>query len=322
MGIYCLGDCHGTVLPNLSFKKNPEVRQISSEDVLILLGDVGLMWPGYEKQGAYELNWLNNQKYTTLMIRGNHDNVNWWESCPPTKGNSRTLKLAGGDLRQAKVGDTIYNNIFMVTSSALLDICGQSALCIGGAESTDAWNVVYPHEKFRIAKLKKERQWFRVINKTWWPGEKIDIDYLCSLLRGFGWVQSKQALKWQAEQMPQRQAYCGAQPLDCFDFIFSHQSPASFVTSSGLCSRRDRRIALEEQKCLEDINQVFKFKHWYHGHQHVIGTYNLGTVTCLYNYVTKINLETGAVEDWPDYSDVPTNVDDNIAKYINNTLLS
>ena len=262
--IFCHGDVHSRILEELSYTKNPEMRELDEGDILVLLGDVGVMWPGWEKEGKYQLNWLNEKPWTTILIRGNHDNEPWWESCPPAQ-ETDNIKLLHGDLRQAQVDEQVFEKVFLVTSTADLEICGKRCLCIGGAESTDAVNLFYPHEKEAIRAAKKNGKWHRVIGRSWWRTEGINLPYLFSTL---GQINGN--LFGRIENL----SYTFFEKQDpYFDFILTHDSPASFCRQRHLCFRWDRRKPSYDQDVLEHLRQSLKFGHWYHGHQHVDGDY-------------------------------------------------
>ena len=274
--IYVTADCHGAVMDRFSFRQQPELRQLDSTDVVVVCGDIGIMWPGYEKEAKYVLNWLATKKtFTCLFIRGNHDNEPWWESCPATTGNA-SIRLLDGDLRVAAIDGVTYDNVFLVTSTAILDVCGKTCLCIGGAESTDAYNLYYPHEKTKIKTARSKREWHRVIGKSWWPNEGINIAYANAVLT---------------------RNYPDPWLFQNFDYIFTHQSPSGYLTS-GYNYRKDRWKETDEIKFLENIRLSKNFKHWYHGHQHQFCTWTKEDeppVTCL--YYDFIDTETG---EWLD----------------------
>lgn len=260
--IYITGDCHTAVMDRFSFRQHPELRQLDNTDVIVACGDIGIMWPGYEKEAAYVLKWLTTKPFTCLFIRGNHDNEPWWESCPASNGNA-SIRLLDGDLRVAAIDGVTYDNVFLVTSTVILDVCGKKCLCIGGAESTDAYNLYYPHEKTKIKAARSRREWHRVIGKSWWPNEGINTTYANAVLtRNYPnpWLFQK------------------------FDYIFTHQSPSGYLTS-GYNYRKDRWKETDEIKFLENIRLSKNFKHWYHGHQHQFCTWTKEDeppVTCLY----------------------------------------
>lgn len=42
MSLYFLGDVHGDPIMSLSYKKNPELKKLTSNDTIIQLGDFGV----------------------------------------------------------------------------------------------------------------------------------------------------------------------------------------------------------------------------------------------------------------------------------------
>lgn len=246
--IYITGDLHGHTIERFSFNRNPYMRQLDETDVMVQLGDTGLCWPcDTPRQKTYIFEWLGAQKYTYLFIRGNHDNVDWWESCPTTEGNKH-IRVLSGDLRKARVGGKVYDNIFLVTSAAFLFINGKTCLCIGGAESTDADYLIYPHEKELARYYKREKKFFRVIGLSHWTNEGINIPHMNSLID-----------YWKAtnDDYPP-------------DFIFTHQSPAAFCRTHECREYRiDRIMPTEEQKELDKVCDMFPEASWFHGHQHI-----------------------------------------------------
>lgn len=75
MAIYVTGDIHGNP-SRLSTDIFPEQKEMTKEDYVILLGDVGLVWDykGESKNEKYWLDWLETKSFTTLFIDGNHEN--------------------------------------------------------------------------------------------------------------------------------------------------------------------------------------------------------------------------------------------------------
>lgn len=61
MSIYLTGDLHGNIIDRFSYKRHPELRQLTNKDTVIVLGDVGLGFRGYEEEDIYQLNWLNQK---------------------------------------------------------------------------------------------------------------------------------------------------------------------------------------------------------------------------------------------------------------------
>lgn len=268
--IYITGDLHGDVIERFSFNKHPELRELDETDVMVQLGDTALCWPyDSHKQSQYVLDWLGKQNYTFLFVRGNHDNVDWWESCPSTKGN-KSVSLLAGDLRQARAGGKVYENVFLVTSAAFLEICGETCLCVGGAESTDAAYTLYSHEKEMAKYFREQNIFFRTIGLNWWANEGIDISHLWSIIT-----------YWR-KKLGNKQV----------DFIFTHQSPAIFCETCWALLRHDRMFPLEEQNFLDRIYYDFPQASWFHGHQHLDLNEPYGengNICCVFESIIKIS---------------------------------
>ena len=247
---YCTGDLHGEPIERFSFRQNPGLRRLDETDVMVCLGDIGIGWglPQTIREWRYKLQWMANQKYTYLLVRGNHDNTDWWLSCPPTVGNEM-VRLIDGDLRQAALEDKIFDNIYLVYSSALLDVCGKKCLAIGGAKSHDAHHLAWPHEKSKIKIWKSQHKWYRVIGQTYWLDEDVNIDYLDSLLDYNDLL------------------YTGK-----VDYIFSHDAPAYF-NEVYIRPGEYRMNPTASESYLEDVREEVKHEHWFHGHYHTFKTY-------------------------------------------------
>ena len=85
MSVYFTGDTHGDI-SRFSYKKFPESRDFTSEDVMIICGDAGYVWeyPDFKdaKRDKYALKWLSTKPYTFLCVCGNHENFNVIEEMP------------------------------------------------------------------------------------------------------------------------------------------------------------------------------------------------------------------------------------------------
>jgi len=80
--IFLCGDTHGdvTVFGSESW---PKGKELTKNDVLIQLGDFGILWGAQEKKNEkYWMNWLGSKPWTTLVIPGNHDNHDTIEDLP------------------------------------------------------------------------------------------------------------------------------------------------------------------------------------------------------------------------------------------------
>lgn len=302
--IYCTGDLHGEPIERFSFRQHPGLRRLDETDVMVCLGDIGIGWglPQTIREWRYKLQWMANQKYTYLLVRGNHDNTDWWLSCPPTAGNEK-VRLIDGDLRQAALEDKIFDNIYLVYSSALLDVCGKKCLAIGGAKSHDAHHLAWPHEKERIKRLKREHQFYRVIGKSWWSDENINIPYAFSLLNDY--FRTTGTYHAYVENLPFVDD--GKKRVGYFDYIFTHDCPAFMCDVYARPGGLGRLRPTENEDFLELIKDHINYRYFIHGHMHTFMRYAVNEddygkheVVCLYKDIFKLpdNPRDSNFQDW------------------------
>ena len=123
--IFVTGDVHGDPIHRLSFKNFPVGRELDRTDLVFIAGDFGCIWDAMEsKTEAYNLNFLNNKPFTTMIVGGNHEN---WD---------RLLKLPMVEKFGVQLG-LIRENVFFVPNGTLIHYAGKKIFCMGGAMSTD-----------------------------------------------------------------------------------------------------------------------------------------------------------------------------------------
>ena len=104
--VYTCGDTHGGHdMRKLNSKNWKEGKTLTKSDFLIQLGDFGCLWypHGSQKQKKDDHHWqrwLNNKKWTTLFIDGNHENHDQLAELPE-------VEMFGGMV--GKVSDSIYH---------------------------------------------------------------------------------------------------------------------------------------------------------------------------------------------------------------------
>jgi len=136
----CLtGDIHRQIsFSRLSLENWPEQKKLSGDDVLIILGDFGMLWYPEDVDGNEFLDELSQKPFQIAFIDGNHENHKLLNQLPISE------KWGG------KVG-VVSDNIFHLRRGELYNIQGKSFLAMGGALSTD-----------------KE---YRIIDVSWWQEE-------------------------------------------------------------------------------------------------------------------------------------------------------
>ena len=241
MSLYVTGDTHGDVISRFSFKRHPVLRNLTKDDIVIILGDFGIPWNHLtQEQDVYAAKWLDEKPWTTIALRGNHDNTDLLREMPREN-------QFGGEVRRLQVGDYTADHIFVVDVPTILTLESQKCLCIPGADSHDVWpirnsftglNVIDkekdPNWKSQIKDFKRRGYFYRIKGESWWPDESVDV-YACDKL-----------LENETEH---------------FDFIFTHEAPA-------LISRDYGFQPTHGETYLEILRRTMSFDSWFHGHLH------------------------------------------------------
>ena len=141
--LFLCGDCHNDVdIHKLTTKKFPIQKELTKDDVMVVLGDWGAIWFGNSKDN-YMINWWDNKPWTTFVVLGNHCNYNAIEKLPEVYKFGNSCYKAG-------------NSIYIAKSGNIYTICGEKCLAINGADSYD-----------------RDR---RTENINWWRQERITQD--------------------------------------------------------------------------------------------------------------------------------------------------
>lgn len=140
--VFLTGDTHGgtDLTPTLNTKFFPDQRELTKDDILIILGDFGLVWSVNESSGEeqYWVDWLSSRNYTTVVVLGNHENYD------------RIFQLPEVEMFGNKVWQ-YTDSIFILQRGRCYTINDKIFFSMGGAESID----------------KAQRR----LNITWWEAE-------------------------------------------------------------------------------------------------------------------------------------------------------
>ena len=139
MAVFLTGDTHGEA-DIAKIDAFARVAQgLTREDVLIVLGDFGLVWADPPSEGERRrLDWLEAQSWTTLFIDGNHENFDLLDAMPVTQ-------RYGGRVHEVRP-----HVVHLMRGETYL-IGGHTFFVLGGAHSIDV-------------------EW-RVPHRSWWPQE-------------------------------------------------------------------------------------------------------------------------------------------------------
>lgn len=254
------GDIHGNPIARLSFKQNPIMREMTDRsDVVIILGDFGLpfginspRFGTWKNEIKHNLEWLNNQKYTTLALCGNHDDRD-------AIAKMEYVERFNGFVRQMEFDGQIYENIYIVDVPQVLTVNGKTILAIPGAVSHDIKHGILepddPHFKRTYKEWSKNPfKMFRVNHWNWWENEGVNIEATRDLLNNFG-------------------------PMH-FDWIISHQAPRSFVYTMYTDHPSDAEY--DEEEFLEELFNTLDFDFWMCGHYHVTTKMRNRNLMCVF----------------------------------------
>lgn len=124
--IYITGDIHGEV-----FRVADAVKrfQITSEDMIVILGDVGMNYYGNNHGDRHRKKKLNKLGVPIFCIHGNH------EMQPSTIDSYHEVQWKDGTVY---IEDE-YPNLLYAKDGEVYDLGGRKTLVIGGAYSVDKW---------------------------------------------------------------------------------------------------------------------------------------------------------------------------------------
>ena len=242
MSIYIRGDIHGDAIAAFSFKRHPGLRELTKDDIVIVLGDFGLPFgirrKGYDpKEDRYHIQFLRGKPWTTIAIAGNHDDRCAISDMP-------VVERWGGQVRQFTFEGISYNNVYYVDSPQILDIQGEHILMIPGAESHDIQDGILDPEDPNYLHMRKKlvtnnKYYFRIKNWDWWEDEAVNV------------FAAKQLLKDNS---------------DHFNLILSHDYPG--LVSYHVAPTGFRLKATKGEEYLEELRTTLDFDAWFFGHLH------------------------------------------------------
>ncbi|MEA1979469.1 MAG: metallophosphoesterase [candidate division Zixibacteria bacterium] len=191
--IFVTGDIHGNPIPSLSKKHFPIGKELSKKDVVIILGDFGLLWSKYRsKDEEHNLKWLDDQPWTTLFIDGNHENFDILENLPEKELYGDVVGIVG-------------HSIFHLRRGICYRINGQKCLTIGGAHSHDrqyrTWGKsMWKQEEITDEDIKKAKESVQSVG--------FDVDYILTHCAPTNWAMGAMpqeiAHMWQPDGSEER----------------------------------------------------------------------------------------------------------------------
>ena len=160
--IYYTGDMHGDVNKILYYVSE---YNLTSEDVIVILGDVGVNYFGNDNGDKKKKRTLNKSGVPILCIHGNH------EMRPESIGSYKEISWHDGNVYVEEE----FPNLLFAKDGEIYDLDDKKAIAIGGAYSVDKFYRLSKGMKWFADEQPSEEIKMRVIDKLDTVNWNVDI---------------------------------------------------------------------------------------------------------------------------------------------------
>ena len=255
MAVYVTGDIHGepSRLSKDNFYEQKDFFDNKDENIVIILGDFGLVWSREEtKNEKYWLDWLNNKSFTTVFVDGNHEN------------HKRLVTYTIKQWHGGKVHE-IRPNVLHLMRGEVFTIEDKKFFAFGGASSHDIQDGILDYNDKNWRKQAKEldkqgKYMYRIKDLSWWK-EELPTD-----------EEMQHGLKVLKENN------------NAVDYIITHSPSTSELYLMGGKGLYQSDILTNY---LEEIKANTEYKRHFFGHMHWDKAINDKDV-CLYEQIIRI----------------------------------
>lgn len=129
--LFVRGDAHGDFdfLPYFC-----EENQTDYQDILVILGDAGLLYYGENKlREKYLKEYVARQPITIICVRGNH------EDRPKNRSNMEVVTICQKEIAGTFYYEPEYSSILYAIDGESYVLQGKACFVVGGAYSVDKW---------------------------------------------------------------------------------------------------------------------------------------------------------------------------------------
>lgn len=232
--IFVTGDIHGKHEVEQRFSKQyfPRQKELTKDDYVIICGDFGLVWNGFDTE-RYLLDWLEEKPFSTLWIDGNHENFDLLNRYP-------TETWQGGKVQ------FIRPSVIHLMRGQVFTIDGCRLFTMGGARSHDIDGGILepddPDLKRKKKTLNQLGRSYRINHISWWAEEMPnEIEF----------EEGKKNLALHENKV---------------DYILTHEAPA-YTKALLEIKPAEERDPLAEY--LQKIKEIVEYRKWYFGHHHL-----------------------------------------------------
>ncbi len=202
--IYITGDTHSNFI-RFNEDNFPVQEEMTKDDYVIICGDFGGVWTFEEESNREKeaLNWLNNKKFTTLFVDGNHENFTRLYNYPVEEWH-------GGKVHK------IRESVLHLMRGEIFDINNKKFFAFGGAKSHDIQDgILNLDEEEKIYQYRKRGAYFRIRDYSWWDLELPTKEEMENGIKNLGKANYR------------------------IDYIVSHCCPTNIQTLLNLSYKKD-----------------------------------------------------------------------------------
>lgn len=237
--IYITGDTHAD-FSRFSTIRFPEQKEMTKDDIVIILGDFGGVWFNKKMDMSEEncrLDWLNDKHFTICYIDGNHENHSRYYT-----DEFPIVDFHGGKAHKVR------NSVYHLMRGYVFDFEGKKFFAMGGASSHDIKDgILNPKDYKSLKDLAND------YNRRTRNGELLRIN-------GISW--------WKEELPSDNEMQRGIRELKKIDYevdyVITHCLPQS-VVSLMFPGKGDKLTEYFNDL----LDKGLKFKEWHCGHYHV-----------------------------------------------------
>ena len=251
--VYVTGDTHGEVW-RFDERFFPDQKDMTRDDVVVILGDFGCVWDKYSIEGIQRLDYLEGKPFTICFVDGNHENFD------RLYNEFEVVDFCGGKAHK------IRENVYHLMRGYVFDFDGQKFFAFGGASSHDIQDGILDRKDFKSdgdfldewSNMIVQGKMFRVNHFSWWKQELPSQE---EMDRG---EKNLEAVNYKV------------------DFVITHCLPQTIASELGYFGKD---IITEYFDKL--LNKGLEFKKWYCGHYHK-SEYYQGKYEVFYTNIVRV----------------------------------
>lgn len=247
--IYITGDTHAQWVKRTNKNVFTEQKELTKNDYLIICGDFGI-WD-WSKREEHDLDILENKRFTTLFVSGNHENYDKLDSLPVSMWHGGKVNF-------------LRPSVIHLMRGQVFEIEGHTFFTFGGASSHDISDgILEPDDPFfKVKKHELDKNPFslyRINHVSWWERELPSQEEMQEGLDNLKRYNNK------------------------VDYIITHCPYTSLVKQIDYSYNTDYLTDY-----LQKIKDNVEYKQWIFGHMHIDKQFYHERSSCLYTQIVRL----------------------------------